>query len=509
MNPGTIRPAIPPAQRRLRVQDILLHPITWVCLAVAAGLLVAALGIGVKMRYLRLIVAVAFFLTIVRIPTHMGAGLILIVFPFPTFIWLGDTNFVFTVFLLVVWSARILLRIDSQPQRSPLDWIILAYICIHMLSFLNIEEHEQIFESLKSFRFLATPIGFYYIVMGAGRSERRLFVLAEMFCISMTIVYFTAYMEANHPNITYLPRGYVGGLAAKGLFAGEGGIRQAGLFTHAMLADIAATMTLLHLYLALYLKDRRWLRGYHWIMVAISIYMITLSGNRGGLILLFVGLLYFLWTFSKAVTPIRAVTGFFVLAALFILSEAFLYQFQGEGSLIYRMSQTQFYRGIPDTRRTVWAYIWQRIMERPWLGHGVTSDPATFIEHHRASWPHNAYLYYFFTVGIGGVIVFLLLIWQVLKRTYVGHRLPVGSASFSRGMAAVFHIGALQFFIGQLRTDHQRGNGLAFLMWIIIALGLLAREIWEDEKHRKHRPGRGWGTSSAGPGAPRAPLPTE
>lgn len=492
----------------MRLQDILLHPITWLLIAAGAGLLISALGIGVRMRYLRLLVGVAFFATILRLPTHMGAGLIFILFPFPTFVWLGDTNFIFMVFLLVIWSARIMMRVDPQPRRTPLDWIVLAYIAIHLLSFLNITEQDRLIESLTSFRFLVTPIWLYYIIMGVARNERRLWVLTEMLCISMTVVYFTAYMEAHHPGVAYLPRGYLGGLAAKGIFEGEGGIRLGGLFTHVMLADFAATMTVLHMYLAIYLKDRKWLRAYHWVMVAISIYMITLSGNRGGMILLFMGLLYFLWIFSRAVTPIRAVTGFFIIASIFVLSEALLFQFEGAGSLIWRMSQTQFYRGIPDTRRAVWMYIWQRIMERPWLGHGVTSDPTTFFERGRAFWPHNAYLYYFFTVGIGGVIVFLLLIWKVLKRTYVGHRISIGSSPFSRGIAAVFHIGALQFFVGQLRTDHQRGNGFAMLMWIVIALGFAGREIWEDEKQKKHRPGSGWGASTAGPGASRAVRPT-
>ncbi len=54
-------------------------------------------------------------------------------------------------------------------------------------------------------------------------------------------------------------------------------------------------------------------------------------------------------------------------------------------------------------------------------------------------------------------------------------------------MAALMHIAIIQYMVGQLRTDHQRANVSVLFMWILFALGILARDIWEERKRTRHQ----------------------
>jgi hypothetical protein len=104
-------------------------------------------------------------------------------------------------------------------------------------------------------------------------------------------------------------------------------------------------------------------------------------------------------------------------------------------------------------------------------------------------WPHNSYLYYLYIGGVGCLASFLLLIWRLVKRTYAGTHLRIRGASLSRGLAATYHVGILQILMGQVRTDHQRGDLIVYVMWTIFSLGMLAREVWEQEKRGVSRTG--------------------
>jgi O-antigen ligase len=158
----------------------------------------------------------------------------------------------------------------------------------------------------------------------------------------------------------------------------------------------------------------------------------------------------------------RVFIGLIAFLGLMLIGEKTLGRFEGNITLLTRVAGTYIERGIPDTRRVAWTYVWDRIMERPILGHG----------------PHNAFLFYFFSIGLVGLPTYLYLVWRVLRRTWDRGGFRIGEAPFSRGMMAVCHVGVVQFLIGQLRTDHQRGDVYIFFMWILFALGILASEVW-------------------------------
>jgi O-antigen ligase len=461
-----------------------MHPLVWVLLAALAGLFLGLQTTAIGPRYSKLVIGLVFLIVLFRFPPHVGAGILLVLYAFPARIWIGNTNFIFTAFITIAWLVRVALRQEPRPHGSYLDWIILSYIAVHILSLANLRTQFALEKSLLALRHMTVPILFYYVLVNLGRSEKRLLFFAEMFTISVVFVFLSAFAQRFFPDVRFLPKWLLTSLGSQDLFfareVGHG--RVGGLFTHVMLGDTTAIACVLQVYLAIRYKARPLLRLYHWLLVLVCLYVVSLTQNRGSLLLMMAGSVYFLFLFSGELNWRRALVGLGVFVGLLYVGEVTLTRFEGDVTLLARLSGTYFERGIPDTRVGVWRQVWDLVMEKPILGHGPYYSLRVGALGRHVYWPHSAYLYYWFTTGVVGLVVFLVLIARVLKRTWAGRGLTVGGVSLSRGLTAVFHIAVLQFILGQLRSDHQRGDVFVFLMWIIFAFGVMARQLWEEEK---------------------------
>ncbi|MCK4305276.1 MAG: O-antigen ligase family protein [Candidatus Eisenbacteria sp.] len=465
-----------------RIQDLLLKPAVWIVLAVLVGLFLGTLGGGMHYgRFVKIVAAAIYVLVALRYPLFVGVGLFFIIYPYPAVIKFGSTNFIILIFLTALWVVRMALRREPRARRTPLDWAIVAYIAVHVFSLIHVENTWHLEKCLLALRNLMTPILLYYVVMNVARSRQRLLFLVEMFTISMMVVYFSSVMQRHFPGIVWLPQAFLAPIGGKGLFTEVVTGRVGGIFTHALLGDSTAVMVILQIYLAIYYRQRPWMRAYHWFLAVASIYVLGLTGNRGGLMGFFLGLTYFLWLFSGEFSWRRFAIGATVIVGLFVLEEAILTHY-AKNTLLTRMFATRLEGGIPETRRHVWTYIWDRILENPVFGHGPYFEIGTYLKGERAAWPHNAYIYYVYTIGLVGLPAYLYLAGRVLQRTWVGRGFSVGDIPVERGLSAMFHIAAVQFLFGQLRTDHQRGDVFIYFMWIIFSLGLLAREVWDQQK---------------------------
>ncbi|MBD3236971.1 MAG: hypothetical protein GF330_09725 [Candidatus Eisenbacteria bacterium] len=468
--------------RGRRLQDWLLHPLFWLGVALLAGLYVGMHMTALGPRYSKLVIGVVFLIVLFRFRPHVGVGLMLVLYAFPARIWIGDTNFIFTIFVLIAWLVRVAMRQEPAPRGTYLDWAVLAYVFVHILSLVNVEDQFVMGKSLLALRHLFVPILFYFVMVNVGRSERRLVFFAEMFTISMVIVFFAAFAERFFPQVRFLPSWMLTAFGSQDIFAEGGKGRVGGLFTHAMLGDATAIAFIVQIYLAIRYRHKPWARAYHWLLALVALYVVSLTRNRGSLLVLMAGSAYFLFIFNRELNWRRVLMGTIVGLALLYFGEVTLARFEGDIGLLGRLAGTYFERGIPDTRVGVWTGIWSFLVERPILGHGpyfsLRYGPLGLSVH----WPHNTFLFYWFTTGILGLIAFVVIVLRVFKRTWVGRGLDVCRTPLSRGLTAVFHIAAVQFMLGQLRSDHQRGDVFVFLMWIIFAFGVMARQVWEERK---------------------------
>ncbi len=473
-------PASPSRARRLfRVQDAMFHPIVWILIAVAIGAFLGTQAVGTAQRYTKLLVALVFVFAIFRFPSFVGVGIFLLLYPFPARIQIGSTNMIFIVLLAVAWMIRMGLNKEPRIQRTDLDWPIFAYLAVHILSLINVESMPLLVNSLNSLLALAVPILFYYIVVHVTDDERKFFFLIRMFTISVTVLYLMAFLERFAPHVQLLPRWYVSVLGAWDPDP-DSVQRVGGMISNVMMSDMAAIFVILQLFLMF--RSRSGWRWVHGGLAVVSIYVLSITGNRGGPIALLVGGLYFLWIFRREVTVKRMLAAAAMFVGVALIAEQSLGRIEGNITLFNRFSDTYFERGLPDTRRVTWMYAWNMIKENPLLGHGPYFSHQEIYPGLKPVWPHNGFLFYLFTIGFIGLPTFLFLLGQVLRRTWAGHGLRVREISLARGMMAVMHIATVQFIIGQMRSDHQRGDVYIYLMWILFAFGILARRLYDRER---------------------------
>ena len=95
-------------------------------------------------------------------------------------------------------------------------------------------------------------------------------------------------------------------------------------------------------------------------------------------------------------------------------------------------------------------------------------------------WPHNAFIFYFYTVGIFGVLAFLGICYHLWKYS-LNFKLPHVRGSPLADLSKVLHSMIIVTFIQQMRTDHQRDNVYPFMIWLLFGLiattGIVLEEI--------------------------------
>jgi hypothetical protein len=241
---------------------------------------------------------------------------------------------------------------------------------------------------------------FFYCIFMFVNDEERLFRFGKVVSIACTLVMLTAVTELFFPGRQIIP-GWIG-LTNK---MGEGlmhyraqGIRVGGSFeSHGMLADFGTQLILFMVYFAILAKNP--MEKIFWFgSVATTIIAILATANRGatsGLILAFILALVFfrrrLGGARIAVIVIGAAVGLVVLDT--VLSEKTL-----AVSVIDRFTNTKFEGMVPENRVDTWGPTMHEALEKPFFGHGPYFDTGLGLT--KRMWPHNGYLFYFFTLGL-------------------------------------------------------------------------------------------------------------
>jgi O-antigen ligase len=150
-------------------------------------------------------------------------------------------------------------------------------------------------------------------------------------------------------------------------------------------------------------------------------------------------------------------------------------------SVFYRFANTRFYGVLPETRVGVFKHIKLRIAEHPILGEGPFyrlrhADPDVVV-----FWPHNAFAYYWATVGLLGLLGFILTMWQVLRKTWQERAQGLGEG-YTRELLLVLHVMMVVFVVTQQRTDFQRGFVFTYYVFFLLGFSL---GVWRLARDRR------------------------
>ncbi|MBD3163042.1 MAG: hypothetical protein GF346_11515 [Candidatus Eisenbacteria bacterium] len=462
------------------ISQLLVHPLVYLLVAAMAGILLAALMTGnLSARYVKALIGGIFFLFLIRLPLFAVVGLFLVIFAFPTYIYLGNTNVIFVLFMLVAWGVRVRLEKEPIPPKTFLDYAAWCYLAVHVLSLVNVESSENAIKGIQQIQFLGAAVALYFLISKVVRTERHLRLILYALTASSVLVSITGVMEYIVPTFRLIPDWFIAaGPAGKRL--AEGG-RVGGVFGfHGLLADFCAILFILQLYLFIRLRNVV-VRFALAVLMFAGGFQIFVTANRGGFVVWVIGLLYMAWIGRGALTLRRILVALPLILLIGFGLGLFVEEYNEAITLFLRISTTQFERGVPDTRVVVWREVMAEIPNHLWIGHGPYYDLRGGTDKIGGrAWPHSAYLFYLWSTGVIGLAVFLWILVKVFFKSYPGGKLRLGRVSFAQGAMAVAHIQILQFALAQIRDEHQRGNVYPYLMWALFGIAVAARRIHRE-----------------------------
>ncbi|MCI0450959.1 MAG: O-antigen ligase family protein [Candidatus Latescibacteria bacterium] len=461
-----------------RVVDLAMRTIPMIAMAVVAAFFAAQQAVSPHHRAIKGLVIMGLTALMFRFDMVYSVYLFGVLFAFPSGISIGSSNTVLMTIIPMIWAVRATSSRVPLLRRSPLDLAIGAFLLMHVAALFNVGETALLSQNvIVLWRQLSTCAFFYCIYMFVN-DEERLFRFGRIVCVTCTLVMLTAVIELFFPGRAIIP-GWIG-LADK--FGGGSlgyrieGLRVGGSFeSHGMLADFGTQLILFMVYFAVLARNP--MEKAFWIAaVGTTFTAIMATANRGatsGLILgFFLALVYFrhrLGATRMALIVIAGVVG--LVAVDTVLSEKTI-----AVSVLDRFSNTRFEGFVPENRTMTWGPTLEEALEKPFFGHGPFFDTGLGLT--KRMWPHNGYLFYFFTLGLFGMLAFLWVVAKVFKESRVW-RAPGLRDTRLGTFIALSQIWLLVLLVEQMRTDHQRDDIYPYIVWmcfgVIVSGAAIAR----------------------------------
>jgi hypothetical protein len=439
-------------------------------------------------RMIKLFVAMVLLMMMLRFQMIYSLYIFFLLYTFPSAISIGSTNQVFATLILLIWFVRAHSEKIKLFTGTKIDKFVVVFIGAYIVSLFNVEQFSTITKSLMFIWTYVTAIVIFYLIVRLVDDERKLLKLAQVLAIGATLVFVTGLIEMFFPGTTIIP----GWIELKGLnmstlsrYRGIGG-RVGGAIGEGILSDFAATMILLIVYF--FIRSKNPLPKVLWGSFALlAFFNLIATANRGAFFSLSLAILYFFYLYRKKISLIRIVSITVLFIGVLALGEFFLAKYTYVALMTGRITGTEFEGGVPDTRVGVWGPALIKSLDHIIIGHGPVylhgvGDTPDF-------WPHNAYIYYLYTVGVVGLFAFLAIVYKLMKMTLsfkkkVVWGTPLGS------LMSIFHLQICIFLILQLRTDHQRDDMYPYMVWILFGLITAAANVIrkkEDEKLETNR----------------------
>jgi O-antigen ligase len=457
--------------------DWLSHPAALLILAALIGLLLGLQFFRLNPRVVKLALALAVFFVMIRYPVYVGVGLFIIVYPFPSSIFIGNTNFIFAILMFLIWIVKFSLRLEPMPRSSLLGGAIFLFTLSNLVSFIMLPGSVEMSKAIYLQQYLVAALLLYAVMVNAVDTPRKLHFIFQAMTFSSLVVYGISLQEWLIPSLKLIPDWYIVTIGKAGHQYAESGRAQGIYEFHALLADSSAVNVILQIFLITRAR-KTWRRVYHGIVAVLAVVMISMSVNRGGFILLVVGLLLLAWHLRRDIRFSYLAVGLPVLGIVILAMEEVARMRFEDVSLLTRLASTRFQSLLPADRIWTWEAYLDLGMESPILGHGPYLDYVNI----GGIWPHNAYIYYFYTLGIVGALIFLWMVLKSIWKTRPRETVSWLHGTYVRGAALFAHVAVIQFAIGQIRTDHQRGNEAIYYLFSLLGLAAISWSLLKKEK---------------------------
>ena len=399
---------------------------------------------------------------------------ILLTYPFPFAFSMGNSTFVFTLIVFIIYMVHVSTgryRFHGDKLLNlPIAVIVIAYI----VSFYNQSNEPMIlkFAIFHTISFFVILI-LYYMIVNLIDSEENLRKTISVFMVSIALVTFFSFIELLFPGRVILPN-LIYSIHKVSLVMKD--VRVMGPFRdYELLAQFYATNA--PIVILMIVRSRRLLIRFMYVLLLVSmLFMQFATITRGAFISLIIGIAYLAWICRKDLNIVKF-TGIAAasVATLFIL-DLIMSRYTVSGSLFARLLGTTIKSGfIPDTRVISWTGAVERWLLHPFIGHGPGWDFSYNIE--GRLWPHSSYLYYLNIFGIFGTAAFVLLLYRLIRASMKEVRQSLVVSPFPRALMKVLHVSLVIITIDMAKVDYQRNTIYMCFVWILFALISASRAI--------------------------------
>ncbi|MDD4857366.1 MAG: O-antigen ligase family protein [Candidatus Krumholzibacteria bacterium] len=400
--------------------------------------------------------------------------LILVAYPFQFGISIGNSTFIFTIIIFIIYMVRVSTghyRFRGDKLLSlPIAFLVAAYI----ISFYNQVNEPGLmrFARLHTMNFFAVLL-LYYMLVNAIDDEAKLTKTVGFVMVSAALITFFAFLELLFPGRVILPN-LIFSTHKITLVMKE--MRVEGAFhDYELLAEFFAVNV--PIIILMVVRSSRLLTRVMYSVLLVSVLFMQFSTiTRGAFVSLMIGIVYLAWTCRRDLNIVLFTGLAAVFAGMLVLIDAIMARYTVSGSLFDRLLQTTIKRGfIPDSRVISWTGGVERWLRHPFIGNGPGWDFASKLE--KGLWPHNSYLYYLDTIGAFGFLAFLLVLYRLVTASGTEGRRSLAGAPFPRALMKVLHVSLIILIIDMVKIDYQRNDIYIYFVWILFALIAVTRNV--------------------------------
>jgi hypothetical protein len=425
-------------------------------------------------RFIEAVVGLVLVGVVWNFPSIQPLWLILIIYPFPFGFSMGNSTFIFTIVVFIVY----LVHVSTGKYRFHGDKLLNLPIGIMVLatiiSFYNQSGSPDIFRYAVRYTVnLFVILLYYYMLVNLVDTEKNLRRTMAFFMISTFLVTFFSLLELLFPGRVILPNViysvYKNVLVMKD-------IRVKGPFhDYELLAEFFAINV--PILILMVMRSRRLLiRSMYLALLIFVLFMQFSTITRGAFISLTIGLAYMMWICRKDLNIVSFTGLVAAFAGALVAIDAIMSRYTVSGSLFARLLGTTLTHGfIPDTRVEAWTGAVNRWLLHPFIGNGPGWDFSHGLE--TQFWPHSAYLHFLNDFGIFGTAGVLLLLYRLFRTSFKEVRHSLVTSPFPTALMKTLNVTLVILVIDMIKIDFQRNPNYQYFIWVIFALISASRKI--------------------------------
>jgi O-antigen ligase len=377
----------------------------------------------------------------------------------PLLIWLSPFQTIDTPYttssVMLTYVVGIAYIFRGKLRFLPMLGIFLAIMAVYVASTGFAHRNTWVPHALYMFNF-GSAILMFYVVYNFVRETKDVDLVIRTLIILNILVVIYSIIQVNVG-----PRFALFGIPELSIQGARGGgdPRLRGPYGVGITAELFVLSILLFAYLLIHVKSAIKRNGIY-LLMALNLGCLIATANRGGFLSLIGGAGLFLIMYRSTLGVKRTMTltiaGVFLIAIMSVI----VVNYTQYGQMYDRLEATEFEEGLPDSRARAWSNIVLLIAEKPLLGHGpmlrlgedtIRPDPETRTLHY----PHNVYLFLLYTVGVFGLIVYLVFFAWLMVRFRSGIKQPSGDP-FIDGFIKLGILSLIVFLIDQIKVEFLR-----------------------------------------------------